>query len=798
MNYIDKIVNTINSKLLHFSISPKYYELAVVKMVCLEISKYYYRDEIFFLFKEDLNRREEIYNKEVGSQELNITCNSLCKLIKRILQENYNIKSEIITIYTDKYAHIDLLIKCQNGKQYIINPLMDLINFKVGKKSTFFATKESFEIYKEVIPGVSYLSEEEIMIIDEEIKYTHNGIYFEDIEKSDIINEEVIEKIINYILKHRNHINGIVDLKIFANSQLKSALGDKIHIDDFYFYDNNSNNKINSLEFKSKRKVRGLLIEYNKKYYIFPTKENSYLTISEHEWNELLLNNNIKVNEFILVDNLNKMKKWSIDRNIIHNKEFLKIFKYYEDKAKKDNKDIMEYVDYLRDGIRIKYQCDLLFYIEENNLIMIDKLRNDKKIILFLDECEIQRKTVKLKECDKLNRIDKYLNKTDLLGIFEINPNNSKVLPYLTKLENTYLSRNYQEYYRFENQHDLLLKREKLINIILSEDNNLTEDEKYVVFDNILNISSRIYYLNCLDNILSNNQKNIDDIYYNFVNDIVNYNNFIFEIDKKGEYNEFKQHKYNFDEKRILSEKRQIELDNKAYIYNYIKNINYVLNKLEIENYTIMTPGLGSIYIGPFMTAMYRKESALLLYSQYKKTNIAQLDNYQNINDIIVRGEKMKNQKIILLDDNVGTGTTLSKIITMLKNEEYDVVLAGAYQYTFDRLQEFFIKNRDQDVFEPSRVDLLTPVNYPRHQIIENASKKLEISGEEYSYYLKKFGYHNKKLSDYDRMILDGLYFYHRYSDKSMEKDDKLKESSKLLIKKMIPQELQNIRKEYL
>ncbi len=286
--------------------------------------------------------------------------------------------------------------------------------------------------------------------------------------------------------------------------------------------------------------------------------------------------------------------------------------------------------------------------------------------------------------------------------------------------------------------------------------------------------------------------------YYNFVNDIVNYNNFIFGIDKKGEYNEFKQHKYNFDEKRILSEKRQIELDNKAYIYNYIKNINYVLNKLEIENYTIMTPGLGSIYIGPFMTAMYRKESALLLYSQYKKTNIAQLDNYQNINDIIVRGEKMKNQKIILLDDNVGTGTTLSKIITMLKNEEYDVVLAGAYQYTFDRLQEFFIKNRDQDVFEPSRVDLLTPVNYPRHQIIENASKKLEISGEEYSYYLKKFGYHNKKLSDYDRMILDGLYFYHRYSDKSMEKDDKLKESSKLLIKKMIPQELQNIRKEYL
>lgn len=93
----------------------------------------------------------------------------------------------------------------------------------------------------------------------------------------------------------------------------------------------------------------------------------------------------------------------------------------------------------------------------------------------------------------------------------------------------------------------------------------------------------------------------------------------------------------------------------------------------------------------------------------------------------------------------MGTGTTLSKIATMLKNEGYNIVLSGAYQYTFDRLQEFSIKNRNQEVFEPSQIDLLTPVNYPRHQIIETASKKLEISGEEYINYIKKFGYHNEK-----------------------------------------------------
>lgn len=101
-------------------------------------------------------------------------------------------------------------------------------------------------------------------------------------------------------------------------------------------------------------------------------------------------------------------------------------------------------------------------------------------------------------------------------------------------------------------------------------------------------------------------------------------------------------------------------------------------------------------------------------------------------------------------------------------------------------------------MFEPSQIDLLTPVNYPRHQIIETASKKLEISGEEYINYIKKFGYHNEKISDYDRMILDGLYFFHRYSGESMEKDDKIKNSSKILIKKMLPQRLQEIRKKYL
>lgn len=795
MNYIEKIINAVNLDMLH-SLPEQYHELAITKMVCKEVSKYYYRDERFFLFKEDLNIREEIYKKEINNNELNVTCNSLCKLIKKILKEKYNIDSELITIYTDKYAHIDLLIKCKNNKKYIINPLMDLINFKVGKKNIYFATKESYDMYKEKINELLYLSDSEIQMIDNSIKYPQNGVYFEDVNKSDILNDETIIKTINYILTNRNFINGIVDLKIFANSQFKSLCGDKIHVDDFYFYKNNFSDEIGDLEFSCNGKTRGLLIKYNKQCYILPTNKNNYIKVPEEKWDKLLSENNIKVNEFIAIDNLNKLKKKSIDRNILHNKEFLKIFKYYEDKAKKEQEDIMEYIDYSINSIRIKYQCDLLFYIKENHLVMVDKLKNEQTVITFLDECENKNKIIKLKARDKGNRMDEYLDKTDILGIFEITPNNSKILPYLTKIGNNYLSRNYREYYNFESQRDLLFRREKLINIIIKEKNNLTNDEKYVIFENILNISARIYYLDCLNNILSNKQSG--NMYSIFVTDVINYNNFILGIDKEIKFHESKQIQLVFDEKKVLSEKKQIELDNKIHIHNYVKNINYTLCKLGIEKYTIITPGFGSIYIGPFIKAMYDNESTILLYSQYKKTNIEQIDNCTSIRDLVVQEKKIKKQNIILLDDNVGTGTTLSKIATMLKNEGYNIVLSGAYQYTFDRLQEFSIKNRNQEVFEPSQIDLLTPVNYPRHQIIETASKKLEISGEEYINYIKKFGYHNEKISDYDRMILDGLYFFHRYSGESMEKDDKIKNSSKILIKKMLPQRLQEIRKEYL
>lgn len=87
------------------------------------------------------------------------------------------------------------------------------------------------------------------------------------------------------------------------------------------------------------------------------------------------------------------------------------------------------------------------------------------------------------------------------------------------------------------------------------DENNLTNDEKYVIFENILNISARIYYLDCLNNILSNKQSG--NMYSIFVTDVINYNNFILGIDKEIKFHESKQIQLVFDEKKVLSEKNK-------------------------------------------------------------------------------------------------------------------------------------------------------------------------------------------------------------------------------------------------
>ena len=90
------------------------YELAIVRYVMKEASKLFYRDNTFFLNKENLKDRKDIYEQEFNLEDIqnfNIVCKSYCHVIKDVLKKNYNIDSELISPFEDQFRHVDLLIK---------------------------------------------------------------------------------------------------------------------------------------------------------------------------------------------------------------------------------------------------------------------------------------------------------------------------------------------------------------------------------------------------------------------------------------------------------------------------------------------------------------------------------------------------------------------------------------------------------------------------------------------------------------------------------------------------------------
>lgn len=117
-------------------------DMALVRYVMKEASKIFYRDYTFFLNKENINNRADIYDKEIdlsNIQEFNIVCKSYCNIIKELLKQNYDIDVELISPFNDRFRHVDLLIKTKGGNRYIVDPLTDLIEMQVGMRTNNFA-----------------------------------------------------------------------------------------------------------------------------------------------------------------------------------------------------------------------------------------------------------------------------------------------------------------------------------------------------------------------------------------------------------------------------------------------------------------------------------------------------------------------------------------------------------------------------------------------------------------------------------------------------------------------------------
>ncbi len=114
---------------------------------------------------------------------------------------------------------------------------------------------------------------------------------------------------------------------------------------------------------------------------------------------------------------------------------------------------------------------------------------------------------------------------------------------------------------------------------------------------------------------------------------------------------------------------------------------------------------------------------------------------------------------ILLLDDNIGTGSTMIDIKQKLKNLGKNIVLSGAVQYNWRNYYRVSIGDKtDINRFETDDYDFITPLNYAGHKLYEHAVNALNASGIEYIEYLNSKGYRmNDRYNDIVGNLLRGI-----------------------------------------
>ena len=292
------------------------------------------------------------------------------------------------------------------------------------------------------------------------------------------------------------------------------------------------------------------------------------------------------------------------------------------------------------------------------------------------------------------------LNKhLDCIGILHFKQKSIIVENFVTKAKNTYLSRN-KIYYKSKCLHDVSQLREQLLSCL--GNNKLIN---YIILDYVINFSAQVYY-NLMykkqsDFLVKQAKSCLEEDVSNMVSLIENKNKFT-STQKLPKID-------------LFIDIRNIELDNKLEVYSYVKNFG----KIEC---TIVTPGLGSILIGPFFKAIWGNEFINILYSRFKEQDNLISKKYKNFNKVLY-----------LIDDNVGSGFTTEELIELLNENKllgvssveydwylYDIISKGKSPYTkfkYDKYDKLTIINTRNHKFLDKSINFIinNPGNYIQH-----------------------------------------------------------------------------------
>ncbi len=359
-----------------------------------------------------------------------------------------------------------------------------------------------------------------------------------------------------------------------------------------------------------------------------------------------------------------------------------------------------------------------------------------------------------------------------------------------------YLSRS-KEYYNVKTMSELSEEREKLKRLL---DRRPTK-RNFVILENMLNCSGKVYFKKMEQYIKSRTIQKEEEMSRARECMEEDLRNIITILSKKG--------LINVRESNILpggfenSERRLIEMDNKAMLYLFADSLNFLKDN---ENIETLTPGYGSLYIGPTLKVMYGWDYTNLLKSKYIKSTMPDTEKTDMIELVSTDRVFGEGKEVLLLDDNIGTGQTMEEIKNQLHNNGIDKVISGAIQYNWINYYRIGIGEKRLDKkgnkiqrFKAQNYDIISPMNYYGHKLCERAISMLHSSGEEYIAYLNSKSYRLPGYSDLIGSIERGMQFAEmsglRLSDKYDYKKRRERYPQELLDEYKDPESLNDAQK---
>ncbi len=174
----------------------------------------------------------------------------------------------------------------------------------------------------------------------------------------------------------------------------------------------------------------------------------------------------------------------------------------------------------------------------------------------------------------------------------------------------------------------------------------------------------------------------------------------------------------------------------KYYICFFCSNLKFNTPK------HIITPGLGSIFVGP-MLKVCMDLNILIYYLAYilKTKKLRAISAQKNFDDIFSNDLwKDTNNQLVLIDDNVGSCNTMNTIREKLK-ERGKMCKFGAIKYNWNFYNQVKHGELDHPTFDVSDVDFLTILDDPGYWIMRDSITALkETDGDAYVSIMKKEG----------------------------------------------------------